>query len=226
MAGSTRNKNFILRIPNDLLFEITNPTKRGVFLTVYSYTNNAQGQCFASQRAIAKRSGYARQTVQRMLDELVQDGLLKVAGSQPVRGGYVTEYRISGSWSATKDTKVADGGQKVADTVTHKQLKETAAIASRIPVKEKPADVRPEVWDQACLSYQESIDRYAAKGEKVRSPKYLFQKILKDTARRLNDHSYLASNISKQELLDQVEQVGKQAIDEAYYQEAQKRGLV
>ena len=120
-----QNEPFILRIALNMLLNIKNPAKRDVFLAVYSFTNNGQGECFASQRRIAERSAYSKTTITKYLPQLVKDKLLKVVGRRPVKGGSINIYKFSGQFPTTKKPKAVGSRPKVVGKPKHKQLKET-----------------------------------------------------------------------------------------------------
>lgn len=130
----------------ETFLSLETPMKKAVFLAVYSFTNNGTGECFASQRAIAKRTGCSLQTVQRIIPMLLGK-YLKVTGSQSVRGGIVTKYCVSDCPAVTKKLKVTDGGNQATDGEVHKQLKETSTSSNG------------ELFKQAILAQSDYLQR-------------------------------------------------------------------
>lgn len=219
--------DFVIRIPLKMYLSIGNPTSRDVFMAVYSFTDNGSGECFASQRQIAARSGYSQPTVKEHLPRLVKSGHLKVIGNRSVRGGSIPIYRISDRELITKPRKVISSREKVIGKPPTETIKETAAIAVGIPINEKPPLARTETWSQTLSAYQKSVLKYQARGQAVSHPKALFLKILKDTAHQLGDHKYLVSVISDADLKAMIEGMAHTGLpSDSYYLEAKRRGLV
>ncbi len=224
------NKDFIIRIPLNMLLRIKNPVTRSVFLTVYSFTDNGSGECFASIRKIAERSGHGKHTVQRHLGELVDQNILKISGTKKVQGGEINIYKVSRSGSVyiksvpvrpSSPPEVSRSAPEVSQKAVHKQLKETLPA----PIKKKPTLVSTKVWDETSLSYQKSVLNYQAQGQRVKSPKALFLKILKDTAQELGDHKYLASTLTDSELRARVNDFSQETPQE-YFLTAKDRSLL
>lgn len=237
-------EDFTIKIPHSLFVSIQDLYEVAVFMSIYSFTNNGRGACYASQRAIAEKIGCDHRTVGRVAKRLVAKKLLKVSGRKKVFGGYVTVYSIGGAHSPTNTPKHSEGGaqlptkpkkvgqrcQKVGQRVPQKAIKKGSKHIGgfKLPKKEPNFHyVSEDTWTQTLTCYQKALNRYRDKGETIKSPEALFETILKDEAEKLGDFHTHAKLLKPEELRQIVlNQDRSGETPGAYYQEAVRRGMI
>lgn len=213
-------REFVIKIPMTLFNQLETISEKAVMMAILSFSDNGRGECWAGQRAIAKRAGCSGETVVNLKKKWFKSGLLKKTGKKKVIGGWADVIKVKAVFQKTTSGLLIVKKRSSRRSYTANDTK----LASELEFK-KPFKCKKETWSKTLLAYKECLLRFKARGEAVKSPQGLFNKILKDKARELGDHTYLASTMTKPELKALIED-HNQTRDQAYFIEAEKRRLL
>lgn len=173
---ATTDKEFILRIPMNTYLQIPKSIDKSVFVAIYSFTNNGNQTCWASQRNIAKRAGCGVGSVKGCIKRLISLNLLEVFSSRTVRGGEVVEYTVKCSVDErlnSRSVQPLNESVQPVTTITNKRnnintgiSKITPSIIKEIAEKYKvtASDVedKKEALELYCKSHDKSYKDYKA----------------------------------------------------------------
>lgn len=164
------------RMPNACC-EVGLPASRLGVLAYLHRRANARGECFPSIRRMARELVLGKDTVQRIVDELVQRGLVRCVPGVPVNGSKaVNHYFVQGVPKAGQGVPVVGHpvpvvrteGRLIKEDPTRKQRESTRAGADDVrPMIERVRTCRPSFAE--CMS-EKALLRAFQKCPKVYLP--------------------------------------------------------